>query len=49
MTDQNDRFIDVFKRAIAGGPQVPAPPDTGGAMTRRSTGETAAAAGPARV
>jgi histidinol-phosphate aminotransferase len=49
MTDQNDRFIDVFKRAIAGGPQVPAPPDTGGAMTRRPTGETAAAAGPARV
>jgi histidinol-phosphate aminotransferase len=32
--EQNDRFIDVFARAIAGGPQVPAPADTGGAMTR---------------
>ncbi|MEA2519968.1 MAG: histidinol-phosphate aminotransferase [Chloroflexota bacterium] len=32
--EQNDRFIDVFARAIAGGPQRPVPPDTGGAMTR---------------
>ena len=32
--EQNDRFIDVFARAIAGGPQVPAPPTTGGAMNR---------------
>ena len=32
--EQNDRFVDVFARAIAGGPQLPAPPDTGGAMTR---------------
>jgi histidinol-phosphate aminotransferase len=32
--EQNDRFVDVFARAIAGGPQLPAPADTGGAMTR---------------
>jgi histidinol-phosphate aminotransferase len=32
--EQNERFVDVFARAIAGGPQVPAPADTGGAMTR---------------
>jgi histidinol-phosphate aminotransferase len=31
---QNDRFIDVFGRAIVGGPQAAAPADTGGAMTR---------------
>ena len=58
MIEQNDRFIDVFSRAIAGGPQVPAPPDTGGAMTRRPAGEAAGAgdapdpapaAAPARV
>lgn len=47
--EQNDRFIDVFARAIAGGPQVPAPPGTGGAMARRpGQGTTAAtvASGP---
>ena len=34
--EQNDRFIDVFARAIAGGPQLAAPPAaaTGGAMNR---------------
>jgi histidinol-phosphate aminotransferase len=32
--EQNDRFVGVFARAIAGGPQVAAPTDTGGAMTR---------------
>lgn len=38
--DQNDRFIDVFARAIAGGPQEPAPEPTltGGAMNRLATG-----------
>jgi histidinol-phosphate aminotransferase len=35
--EQNDRFIDVFARAIVGGPQVAAPPDTGGAMNRPAT------------
>jgi histidinol-phosphate aminotransferase len=40
--DQNDRFIDVFARAIAGGPYVPAPADTGGAMTRLVAGANAA-------
>ncbi|HUQ77443.1 MAG TPA: histidinol-phosphate transaminase [Patescibacteria group bacterium] len=51
MPDQNDRFIDVFTRAIAGGPQVAASPGTGGAMTRRPTAEAAtpAAAGAART
>lgn len=37
--EQNDRFIDVVARAIAGGPQVEAPPDTGGAMTRHAARE----------
>ena len=37
--EQNDRFVDVFARAIAGGPQVAAPPDTGGAMTRLVAGD----------
>jgi len=32
--EQNDRFLDVFARALAGGPYVEAPADTGGAMTR---------------
>jgi len=41
--DQNDRFIDVFARAIAGGPQVPAPDTalTGGAMNRRASEDDA--------
>ena len=41
--DQNDRFIDVFARAIAGGPQAPAPDTalTGGAMNRRATRDAA--------
>jgi histidinol-phosphate aminotransferase len=39
--DQNDRFIDVFARAIAGGPQEPAPEPalTGGAMNRLTARE----------
>jgi histidinol-phosphate aminotransferase len=41
---QNDRFVDVFARAIAGGPQEPAPADTGGAMTRVAAREAAPAA-----
>lgn len=32
--EQNDRFIDVFARAIAGGPQLAAAATTGGAMNR---------------
>jgi histidinol-phosphate aminotransferase len=35
--EQNDRFIDVFARAIAGGPQAAAPATTGGAMNRPDT------------
>ena len=34
--EQNDRFIELFGRAIAGGPQIPAPPDTGGALARQA-------------
>src|SRR5439155_2508385 len=30
--DQNDRFIDVFGRAISGGPQAPAPATSGGIL-----------------
>jgi histidinol-phosphate aminotransferase len=37
--EQNDRFIELFSRAIAGGPQVPAPPNTGGALARQSERE----------
>jgi histidinol-phosphate aminotransferase len=33
--EQNDRFIELFGRAITGGPQVPAPPNTGGALARQ--------------
>ena len=40
--DQNDRFIDVFTRAIAGGPQIAAPAGTGGAMRRASSDTTTA-------
>jgi histidinol-phosphate aminotransferase len=41
---QNDRFIDVFGRAIVGGPQAAAPADTGGAMTRVAARDAAPAA-----
>jgi histidinol-phosphate aminotransferase len=41
---QNDRFIDVFGRAIVGGPQAAAPADTGGAMTRVAATDAAPAA-----
>jgi histidinol-phosphate aminotransferase len=41
---QNDRFIDVFGRAIVGGPQAAAPADTGGAMTRVAAKDAAPAA-----
>jgi histidinol-phosphate aminotransferase len=44
--DQNDRFVDVFARAIAGGPQRPAPADTGGAMTRDAVRDLTATARP---
>lgn len=40
--EQNDQFVDVFARAISGGPQVAAPSHTGGAMTRQATAEGAA-------
>ena len=43
--EQNDRFLDVFARAIAGGPQAEAPATTGGAMNGRPVG-TLAQTGP---
>ncbi|HEY3523844.1 MAG TPA: histidinol-phosphate transaminase [Candidatus Limnocylindrales bacterium] len=43
--EQNDRFIDVFTRAMAGGPQLAAPADTGGAMRRAAEDQPSPAEG----
>jgi histidinol-phosphate aminotransferase len=37
--EQNDRFIDVFGRAISGGPQAPAPATSGGILALLPTQE----------